>query len=80
MTYRQMMDGYADVAGLRRRIILPVPVLTPRLSSHWVNLVSPLPIQLARSLIGSLTSDVVVGDRSIDQISHRPSYRLTQTI
>ena len=80
LTYRQMMDGYADVAGLRRRIILPVPVLTPRLSSHWVNLVSPLPIQLARSLIGSLTSDVVVGDRSIERIGHRPSYRLAQAI
>jgi hypothetical protein len=50
------------------------------LSSHWVNLVSPLPIQLARSLIGSLTSDVVVGDRSIERIGHRPSYRLTQAI
>ena len=50
LTYRQMMDAYADVAGLRRRVILPVPVLTPRLSSHWVNLVSPLPIRLARAL------------------------------
>lgn len=80
LSYRQMMDAYADVAGLRRRIILPVPVLTPRLSSHWVNLVSPLPIQLARSLIDSLTSDVVVGDRSIEQIGRRPSYQLTQAI
>ena len=50
---------YAQVAGLRR-LILPVPVLTPRLSSHWVNLVSPLPFTLARALIDSLTIDVVV--------------------
>ena len=62
VTYQDMMHAYARVAGLRRRLVLPVPVLTPRLSSHWVNLVSPLPIQLARPLIDSLTSDVVVAD------------------
>ena len=62
VTYREMMQSYAQVAGLPRRLILPVPVLTPRLSSHWVNLVSPLPIRLARPLIDSLTSDVVVAD------------------
>ena len=39
VTYREMMHAYTKVAGLRRRVILPVPVLTPRLSSHWVNLV-----------------------------------------
>mgnify|MGYP001578998370 FL=1 len=63
VTYQDMMHSYARVAGLRRRLIVPVPVLTPRLSSHWVNLVSPLPIQLARPLIDSLTSDVVVADQ-----------------
>ena len=38
-----MMRRYAAVAGLPRRLILPVPVLTPRLSSHWVGLVTPVP-------------------------------------
>tara|TARA_B100001250_G_C19687600_1_gene738769 strand:- start:66 stop:1013 length:948 start_codon:yes stop_codon:yes gene_type:complete len=68
VTYREMMDMYAEVAGLKKRLILPVPVLTPRLSSHWVNLVSPLPFTLARALIDSLTTDVVVqgvGDKVI---------------
>ena len=60
VTYREMMNAYTKVAGLRRRVILPVPVLTPRLSSHWVNLVSPLPFTLARALIDSLTTDVIV--------------------
>ena len=55
VSYREMMHAYTKVAGLRRRVILPVPVLTPRLSSHWVNLVSPLPFTLARALIDSLT-------------------------
>lgn len=68
VTYHQMMDIYSEVAGLSRRVIVPVPVLTPRLSSHWVNLVSPLPIRLAQSLIDSLTSDVVVGKNSITEI------------
>ena len=80
LTYRQMMDVYAEVAGLRRRLIIAVPVLTPRLSSHWVNLVSPLPIRLARSLIDSLTSDVVVGNRDIRNKGRFTSFDLNQSI
>ena len=60
MTYGEMMQSYARCAGLRRRVIVPVPILTPRLSSHWVNLVTPLPIGLARPLVDSLINDVVV--------------------
>jgi hypothetical protein len=62
LTYAELMQTYAEVAGLRRRIILPVPVLTPRLSSLWVGLVTPLPTGLARPLIGSLVNEVVVHD------------------
>ncbi len=73
-TYREMMDRYAAVAGLRRRVVLPVPLLTPRLSSHWLNLVTPLPIGLARPLVDSLKNDVIVRpDRDIRQIiDHDP--------
>jgi len=60
LTYRGMMDEYARVAGLRKRVIVPVPVLTPRLSSHWINVVTPLPIGLAKHLVDSLCNDVVV--------------------
>ena len=70
LTYREMMQRYAAVAGLRRRLIVPVPLLTPRLSSHWVNLVTPLPIGLARPLVDSLCNDVVVtghGEDCLDQ-------------
>ena len=62
VTYEEMMRRYAAVAGLRRRLIIGVPVLTPRLSSHWLNLVTPLPIGLARPLVDSLRNDVVVSD------------------
>ncbi|MFM6965874.1 MAG: NAD(P)H-binding protein, partial [Rhodoluna sp.] len=53
-TYKQMMEKYAEAAGLRKRIIIPVPVLTPRLSSGWVGLVTPVPYTLARRLVASL--------------------------
>jgi uncharacterized protein YbjT (DUF2867 family) len=60
MTYLDMMRTYARVAGLPPRLVLQVPVLTPRLSSHWVNLVTPVPFGLAQPLIESLASEVVV--------------------
>lgn len=74
LTYRDMMDRYALAAGLRRRLIVPVPILTPRLSSHWVNLVTPLPYTLARPLVDSLINDVVVTpERDISRlVDHRP--------
>jgi hypothetical protein len=55
-----MMRTYAELAGLRKRLILPVPVLSPKLSSLWVGLVTPLPSGLARPLVESLVNEVVV--------------------
>jgi hypothetical protein len=73
VSYRDLMHAYADEAGLQRRWIIPVPFLTPRLSAHWVKLVTPLPKQLADSLIGSLKNDVVVTDDSALRLSpHAP--------
>jgi len=73
LTYREMMHTYAAVAGLRRRLIVPVPVLSPSLSSRWVGLVTPLPGGLARPLVESLVNEVVVTDRSIDLFADRPA-------
>lgn len=53
LTYRDMMLTVARALGLRR-LLIQVPVLTPRLSSYWVNLVTPIPARLARSLIESV--------------------------
>ncbi len=73
LTYRELIDLYAEVAGLPARRILPVPVVTPGLSSHWVNLVTPLPRNLAANLVASLRHDVVVTDDSAVELSdHRP--------
>ena len=72
VTYRQMMAVYAEEAGLRRRRIIPVPVLTPRLSSLWVGLVTPLPRSLARPLVDSLVNEVVVHDDAIRELCPGP--------
>lgn len=65
MTYRDMMQRYARVAGLPRRVILPVPVLTPGLSSHWIGLVTPVPRSIARPLAESLRNEVVCREQDI---------------
>ena len=59
LSYGDMMRTYARLRGLRR-LMIPVPVLTPRLSSYWVNLVSPVPAAIARPLIEGLRNEVVV--------------------
>lgn len=65
LTYRQMMQAYARVARLPRRLIVSVPVLSPRLSSHWVGVVTPVPSGIARPLVESLTHEVVCRDHAI---------------
>ncbi|MBF6454714.1 SDR family oxidoreductase [Nocardia cyriacigeorgica] len=65
MTYLTMMRQYAAVAGLPRRIMLPVPVLTPWLSAQWVNIVTPVPRALAVPLIESLVHEVICHDHDI---------------
>jgi len=62
LTYREMMQRYAAVAGLRPRVIVPVPFLTPRLSAHWVNIVTPVPGALAKPLVRSLVNEVVCSE------------------
>ncbi|MET0884295.1 MAG: SDR family oxidoreductase [Acidimicrobiales bacterium] len=65
LTYREMMGRYAAVAGLRHRVIIPVRVLSPWLSSQWVNLVTPVPKAIAQPLIESLRNSVVVQEDDI---------------
>jgi len=73
VTYREMMEIYAEVAELPERKILGLPVLTPRLSSYWVSLVTPLPNTLAKQLVGSLVNDVVVTQHSAaDALNLKP--------
>ena len=66
-TYATMMLMYAHERGLKRWLI-PVPVLTPRLSSYWVHLVTPISARMARPLIEGLRNEVVVRDDSASQL------------
>ena len=73
VTYAEMMQTYAEVAGLPSRIIVPVPLLSPRLSSRWVGLVTPLPARIAVPLIDSLRHEVVMTNHDIDTlVPHQP--------
>nr|WP_229854733.1 SDR family oxidoreductase [Streptomyces filipinensis] len=72
LTYLEMMQRYAAVAGLPRRLIVPVPVLTPGLSSQWVGLVTPVPASIARPLTESLRHEVVCGERDIERYVPSP--------
>jgi uncharacterized protein YbjT (DUF2867 family) len=65
MTYAEMMQRYAVVAGLPWRRILPVPLFTPGLSSHWVGVVTPVPASIARPLVESLRNTVVCTEHDI---------------
>jgi uncharacterized protein YbjT (DUF2867 family) len=67
LTYQEMMQRYAAVAGLRPRIILPINLLTPGLSSHWVNVVTPVPRAIARPLVQSLRHPSVCHEHDIAQ-------------
>ncbi len=66
--YRQLMILYAEEAGLHKRLIIPVPVLTPRLSSYWIHLVTPVPASLARPLAEGLSNPVLCRDTRIRRI------------
>jgi uncharacterized protein YbjT (DUF2867 family) len=64
LTYGQMLDRMAQALGLRRRPRIPVPLLTPWLSSHWIGLITPVDAGVARPLIEGLSTDTTVTDPS----------------
>lgn len=77
LRYSDMMNGYAAEAGLPQRVIAALPVLTPRLASHWVGLVTPVPRKIARPLVESLQHECVVKNREIDDAVPIPEGGLT---
>lgn len=72
LTYRAMINRFAELAGLRPRAIVSVPVLTPHLASHWVGLVTPVPTGVAKPLVGSLLHEVVCTEHDIDELVGPP--------
>lgn len=73
LTYRQMIDVFARVAGLRRRWLVTLPVLLPpSVASYWVRFVTPVPPGLARPLVGSLLHDVVCEEQDLTGLVGAP--------
>ena len=62
LSYRDLMRVMAEARGLRPRIVMPVPVLTPRLSSLWIHLITPVPHSIARPLAEGLRNRTVCRD------------------
>ena len=77
LEYAEAMQIYARTAGLRERVILALPVLTPSIASWWVGLVTPIPSGLARPLVESLEFDAVMREHDINDIIPPPSGGLT---
>ncbi len=67
-TYRQLMQIYAEEAGLPARHIHSLPILTPRFSSYWIHLVTPIPAALARPLAEGLRNPVICRENRIREL------------
>lgn len=68
LQYASMLRRLARIEG-RRTVIVPVPLLTPKLSSYWLGLVTDVDVATARSLIESMSNEVIVRDESIRSLA-----------
>jgi hypothetical protein len=69
LDYRELIDIYAREAGLQRRRLIPVPVLSPSLSARWIHWVTPVPSAIALPLTEGLSVPTVCRENTIDRIS-----------
>lgn len=67
MSYREMMERFAAIEG-RRLLIIPVPVLTPKLSSYWIGFITPIKASIAMPLIEGLANEVICRDNRIREL------------
>jgi uncharacterized protein YbjT (DUF2867 family) len=77
LTFAELLQACARAAGLPRRRIQVVPVLTPRLASHWIGLVTPVPTSIARPLVESLVHDAVAAESDLRALVPDPVGGLT---
>ena len=68
LSYKDLFDIYAEEAGLFKRFIIPLPLLTPRLSSYWIRLVTPMPASIVIPLVKGLKNPVLCSDNRINAI------------
>jgi uncharacterized protein YbjT (DUF2867 family) len=67
LSYETLMRQYGEVVGRRPRIVR-VPVLTPALSAYWLGLVTAVPANIARALIGGLRHDIAADDAALRRL------------
>jgi uncharacterized protein YbjT (DUF2867 family) len=79
VTYREMMEIYMKVRSLKR-LIITVPVLTPRLSTYWVNLVTPVPSGVVNPLVEGLRNEVICRENRIRELIPMQLMPLEQSI
>jgi uncharacterized protein YbjT (DUF2867 family) len=79
MTYEQLMRLYSSILN-RNLMIIQIPFLTPRLSSYWIDLVTPVKASLARPLVDSLVHDSVVKDKTGQKMIPVQLEHMTQAI
>lgn len=80
VTYRKLFELYAEEARLHKRLIIPVPILSPRFSSYWIHLLTPIPSSIARPLAEGLSNPVTCQDRRIRDIIPQELLDCRQTI
>ncbi|MFT7463002.1 MAG: hypothetical protein ACI9EF_001344 [Pseudohongiellaceae bacterium] len=80
LTYQEFLKLVAEVRGLRRRLVLPVPVLTPRLSSWWIHFVTPISHLIARPLADGLRNPVVCGDDAAARLMPRSLMSVRESV
>lgn len=68
LTYEELFHIYAQEAGLRQRLIIPLPLLSPKLSSYWIHLVTPVHASLARPLAEGLSNSVTCAENRIREL------------
>lgn len=74
LTYRELMEIYAEEAKLNKRYIIPVPVFTPTLSSYWIHLVTPVPAYLGRPLAEGLKNPTICMNDEIKELIPQELY------
>ena len=80
MTYTDLIDFYARQAGLPKRMIIPVPVLTPKLSALWIHLVTPVPAAIALPLTEGLRLPTICKDNRIQSMVNQNLVGVEQAI
>lgn len=80
LTYQEIFKIYAEEARLPQRIIIPVPVLSPRLSSYWIHLVTPVPASIGRPLAEGLRNPVTCKDDRIKTMVPRQLLSVREAI